>query len=320
MNLIEAIEKGGFPALGRPEKTIETLLSKVFFFGPRVIKVYKHVKAFYGDLSDFTFRRSFYQDDFFWNQTMSPEIYLKLGGAHAADSGFGLCDFAKGEDFYIEMSKIDGSRNLTQLLAAGKVTAAEIETLTKTLVAKLRLLTHERRSHLKNLYEIGWPSLNLEALGDLRQWMYLADKQIPRSESDRLVNLLMESASNQDYLKNFDHGFLSVAIDNNCDNLLILDGKPGFIDIMPPKMNWRVSDEFFHVCRTAADAYALGSPELGDTVYRVYANYRSPAPDAVRVGYEIRGAMIQWALRHIQGQPEFADRYKRFVEEKSKTL
>ncbi len=320
MDLIQAIEKGQLAEFGQANKTIETLLSKVFFFGDRVIKVYKHVKAFYGDLSDFQFRREFYKDDFFWNQTMSPEIYLKLGGVRLTGSAFELCDFAAGQDFYIEMARIDSSRNLTNLLARGEISVPEMEMITATLVEKLRLLTRERRDHLRELYEIGWPSLNLEALEDLRQWMYLADKRVPRAESDRLVNALLKSARSQDYLKQFDPAFLSVAIDNNCDNLLMLDGKPGFIDIMPPKINWRASDELFHVCRTAADAYALGSKELGDAVYRVYSKFRATAPDAIRNGYEIRGAMIQWALRHIQNQPELAEKYKNFIYKKTELL
>ena len=50
--LIETIETGNFNKLGKPERIIETLISKLFFFGDDVYKVYKYNKAFFGDFSD----------------------------------------------------------------------------------------------------------------------------------------------------------------------------------------------------------------------------------------------------------------------------
>src|ERR1700722_11050109 len=79
LQLIDSIEKGDFKGLGKPERTIETLISKLFFFGNDVYKVYKYKTYYFGDFTDDRFRHEFYHDDFLWNNTMAPNIYIRLG-------------------------------------------------------------------------------------------------------------------------------------------------------------------------------------------------------------------------------------------------
>ena len=292
----------------------------IFFFGTRVIKVYKHKEAFYGNLADFAFRKEFYSEDFFWNHSMAPEIYLKLVGVKANDVGFGVVSLDVAEDFYIEMAKIDSSKNLTNRVAANKVTVEDMENVTHFLVEKLRSLTKERRAKLKHLFDLGWYKLQSDDLEDLRQWVYMAEDKISKNDTDVMIDLLKEKASKEPYFTDYNPTFLSVAIDNNCDNLLILDGKPSSIDTMTPKDNWKVSDEYFNVARVAVDAYVLGNNQLGDAVYRTYYQYRPEPSNTTRLINEIRSSLIQWPYRHILGQYEMAEKYKTFTLLKLKEL
>lgn len=296
MTLIEALEQGTFHDFGQPDHVIETLLSKVFFFGDRVIKVYKHKEAFYGNLADPSFRKTFYAEDFFWNHEMAPDIYQKL--------------IEVDGDHYIEMRNVDATKNLTNLFADNTVSVSDIHRLTTELVTKLRQLTTDRKAKLHRYFEMPWITLQDDDFEDLRQWAYIAES-IPRSTTDEIVNLLIRAAHQEPYFTAFDQSLLSAAIDNNPDNLLILNGKPGFIDIMTPKDNWKVADEFFTVARTAVDAYVLGSEAHGNAVYATYD--RKGQPPIARLVYEIRTGLIQWPYRVIVNQPERAEKYKTFV-------
>lgn len=303
MALIDELEAGTFADFGKPDRVIDTLLSKVFLFGPKAVKVYKHKEAFYGNLADPEFRKSFFEEDFFWNRAMSPEIYLSLNAVKGTDGS---------EDFYIEMNAIDTANTLTNLFEVGLVSKSHMSVLTEVMVRKIRELTQSRREKLTFYFEKPWRTQHLEALEDLRSWSYMAEG-IAREETDAVVNVLIDASRSEPYFETYDQAMLSVSIDTNVDNLLLIEGKPGFIDIMPPKDNWKVADERLTITRAAVDAYVLGGKELGDAVYETYRTFRADPPPVVRLIYEIRSAMIQWAYREILGQSERAAKYRAFT-------
>lgn len=316
MDLFAAISEGKFEHYGVPGKITETLLSHLFFFDNYVLKLYKHKKAFYGDLSDFTFRKEFYAEDFFWNNAFAPEIYLELIGV----KNLSPISFDEGDDFLIKMKLIDDTQNLTNLLQQNKISVEDMAAMTAALTKKLRFLTKKRKDKLDYLFQRGWLSLQTDDLDDLQQWAYLAAEHIPKDTTDALVTLLKTYAKSEEYFINHDRALLSVAIDNNCDNLLFLHSKPSFIDIMTPKENWRVSDEYFNVVRTAVDGYTLGNKALGDIVYATYSKYRNLPSKKVTLIYEIRSALIQWSYRHLINQHAVAEKFRDFTLEKAEEL
>ena len=141
----------------------------------------------------------------------------------------------------------------------------------------------------------------------------MASNHIPKETADEIVSLLYNKAENEDYFINHNPALLSAVIDNNCDNLLLFNDNPSFLDIMPPKQEWKVSDKYFNIMRTAVDAYALGSKELGNAVLRTYGKYQAEPPINVALIYEIRSALIQWAYRHLINQHNIAQKYKNFT-------
>ncbi len=322
MILLNTIKKGKFGDWGKPEKIINTLLSNVFFFKNKVLKVYKHEKAFYGDLTDPEYRKYFYKEDFFWNNVMSPEIYLKLGGVKIKSKNkILLSEIDDADDYYIEMTKIDDTQTITNKFDEDLISVSDLSEMIEKKIEKLRYLSTKRKNLIEKIKKNGWYKLNKTVLEDLRQWAYMSKKHIPKDSTDKIVDYLQEVTATHDYFTNEDnHRMLSISIDNNCDNLLFLSGKPNFIDVMPPKEEWKVADENFVVLRTAVDAYVLGNKELGDTVYQVYKKYQNEIPQTAALVHEIRAAFIQWAYRHLINQHERAEKYKKFVEKKFEIL
>ena len=108
MNLIEAFEQklvNGFEDK-TPDKIIETIVSKIFFYGEDVYKVYKYEKFFFGDFTDKNFRENFYREDFYWNNVTAPRIYLSLKPVKSIGGKYKIVD-SEPEDFFIEMKKFD---------------------------------------------------------------------------------------------------------------------------------------------------------------------------------------------------------------------
>ena len=153
MDLINCLENNCF---GVPDSKIDTLLSTLYFFNEKVIKIYKHKKAFYGDLSDSDFRRDFYIEDFTWNNTLSPDLYLRLVGVVIENNIPVEVSHGSATDFYIEMKKIDSSKNITNLLDKNKITSEDLESITSYMIKKIRVLTSEKKEKMKDLFLGNW--------------------------------------------------------------------------------------------------------------------------------------------------------------------
>ncbi|MEK7080602.1 MAG: hypothetical protein AAB925_02090, partial [Patescibacteria group bacterium] len=136
MNLIEIFERS-------PDKIIETIISKIFFYGDTVLKVYKYEKFFFGDFSSFQFRKDFYTEDFSQNQLMAPEVYLALHEVKKNGE----------EDFFIEMKKFNDNNNLTNLLLQKRIGKNHLGTIAKEMVLRLKKLTESKKEKYKDYFK-----------------------------------------------------------------------------------------------------------------------------------------------------------------------
>ena len=112
MTLLEAFEQNLIND-DKYERRIETIFSKLFFFSDKVIKIYKYSDNYYGQFSDINFRKEFYAEDFSWNHTMAPDIYLSLNPYKLTDGKWAPASQDEAEDFYIVMKRIDDKSNVT---------------------------------------------------------------------------------------------------------------------------------------------------------------------------------------------------------------
>lgn len=286
-----------------PERTITTVISNLYVYPDKVRKVYKKEKFFFADLSNSVAREEFIREDFFWNNIAAPGIYRKL----VEENG----------DLVIEMTRIDDTHSLTKLALSGALTAKHVEQFIDALVDILDVLTRERRSDLAYLFDKGLQTIMLEDLVSMREWLYDAGPYITKKEADYIVDTLRRATEQEPY---FESGILCASIDSNSDNLLLLDGRASFIDIMPPMPIWRVVDEYATVARTVVDVEVLAGKELGNVARAAYSTYGRDVPPIARLVHEIRGACIQWSYRYSLNQPNIATLFGHATKTKSAEL
>ena len=312
---MQELEAGSVGDYGKPERIITTVTSKVFIFGNRVLKVYKHEAFFFGDMRDPDSRKKFFFEDFFWNNNAAPEVYRHLWGV----KGLALVPPTQGEDFIIEMSRIDDTQTLTKLATAGQLSPSHVAQFIDALVDTLCVLTKERHEHLEHLFKKGLLQIMREDIESMHKWLYTAQPYVIKKEADDIADLLRQGVEIEPY---FSSSLTPVgaAIDNNSDNLLLLEGRASFIDIMPPMAIWRVVDEYATIARTIVDIEVLSGTELGEEARAAYAKRARKVPKIAQLVHEIRGGCIQWSYRHNLNQHELAQKFKESVFKKTSEL
>lgn len=319
MRFSEALETGG-TEFGVPDTVITTFVSKVFIFGEKVLKVYKYENFFFADLLTFESRRAFCTEDFFYNNTAAPEIYLHLWGVEEKDGSFSLVPPSLGSDFVIEMTKIDDTKTLTKLLLENALTKEQVSAFIETLVDTLATLTRERREKLQELFDKGLLEIMRENTKSLQDWMTLQNPKVPKEITDTVYEALSQALETESYFKTVRAEELSAALDNNSDNLILLHGKPSFIDIMPPMTVWRVVDEYATISRLIVDIEVLGGKELGDAAREAYIKHQKNIPEIAQRMHELRAASIQWSYRYMLGQDEVAEKFGTYAKNKLSEL
>jgi aminoglycoside phosphotransferase family enzyme len=316
MNLIEAFEKQAVSGiLGTPDKTIETLISKLFFYNNKVYKIYKWNKAFFGDFSSLTFRKEFYQEDFFWNNAMAPHIYTDLKTVKFDGNSFVESNMEESEDLYIVMNKINEKDNLTHRLIMNDITTNDLMLIAREMTTKLKELTKERKSGLQNIVDRGLASLEQEIVGDLRSWGYMADPQYPKEKTNQTTEVLGKAFKKEKYFNNFKNSDLSIAVDSHSDNILFSNGQLGFIDIFPPRDIWRIVDPFYNICRLATDVTVLKDKDSANEMYKEYGKIMPLGPEKVKNIYELQAALIKGPYLSVLKRKDEAEKYFAFIEE-----
>jgi aminoglycoside phosphotransferase family enzyme len=300
-----------------PDKTIETMLSRVFFFGDKVYKIYKWEKAFYGDLSESGYRKKFIAEDFFWNNTMCPDIYTKLLPLKYVNEKWQEVSSEDADEFVIMMNKLKNQETFTDF-AEKEPNFDVLKNLVEKIVMNQRKIADFQKEELSVLLGQDLKEIEKQEIEDLRDWAYMAQSRIPKEKTDAVVRKLFSIIELPEYQNWCGKAVKSACIDANGDNIIIDSGNVLFIDVLPPKPNWKVEDEVYNIGRMAADLSALsGKEEYAEFLYDAYAKLTNiEVPKIVRDLYEIEGAMIQAAYRAILNQREREKKYLDFVEKR----
>lgn len=306
MNLIEAFDKN-LIIDKEPDKIIETIVSRLYFYGDKVYKVYKYEKFFFGDFSSTNFRKNFYKEDFYWNNIMAPDIYLNLKVVKATNGE---------EDFFIEMEKFDDSKNLTNLLIQKNISESDIRNIISEMTTRLKKITESKKNDPNYDFNKKFIDIHLADLESDANLLYLIPSFIAKEKIDTIINFLRNTSLNNPYFKNYDSNNLSVLIDDHADNIVFLDERVEFFDVLPPKESWRIGDICFVVSRIATDIAVLWSKEKADILYEIYEKNNEPMLPEIRAIYETRSALIQIWCFYSQKKLDIAQKYLKFVEEK----
>ncbi|HEY4517769.1 MAG TPA: hypothetical protein VJI74_02675, partial [Candidatus Paceibacterota bacterium] len=202
----------------------------------------------------------------------------------------------------------------------GTLKKNQVEPFIDALVDTMRTLTKERRDQLEHLFQKGHPYNAREDIEDFRRFMSAADQFIGKREQSSFIALLKRALTQERYFATTASEKLSIVIDSNSDNLLLLDGKPSFIDILPPMEIWRVVDEYAAIARTIVDIEVHGGKKLGKVARKVYKKHDIGVPPRAKLIHELRAAGIQWSYRHTLNQHEIAEKFGDFVRLKMKEL
>jgi len=318
MNLQEAFEQGRVAGINsKPDRVIETLISKLYFFGDDVYKVYKYNKAFFGDFSDDRFRHEFYHNDFTWNNTMAPDIYLKLGYVKRDGDSFVEATHDTSEDYFILMKKIDDSQTLFNLIRNNNFKKEDLELVTAEMFARTEKLTEIKRTDMQDLFDMSYVDLDLQNLESTREWLYMTPDFIPKAEADSIIDKIKAFVGSYSYFKDFNNKGYLASIDNHSGNILFADNKVNFIDSMPPMRIWRIQSDAYSISRPATDLEVLAGKEYADAMFKKFEEVRNTQLDPkVRAYLQVVAALIQAPYMYVLKEIEFAQKFWDFAKAK----
>jgi len=300
----------------KPEKTVETLLSKLFFYPHKVYKIYKTEKNSFEDFSNFETRKNFCLEDFSWNQEMSPSIYLALRGVRKNGDQWVETTFGNAEDFFIEMNRVDDGQSVSNRLLAGEITDKNLVQIATLLTQKHKSLTQKKRESLKDLFQRNWKDIILETSEAERHYGYAAPN-ISNEWTDKIVDTWKNFIKKQSYFASSVSGnfHMQVATDNHAKNILILNGEVVLLDVFLPKRIWRVVDPAVSIARIATDVIVLANRQKASVLYKTYCNFFPLPPPEILTFYEIYSAFILAAYCQFIKEPHLSEKYRVFIDE-----
>jgi len=318
MELIEAFSKGKVEGIEPILDVIDTQLSKIFIGKNKAYKVYLKQNTFFADLKNPEYRKKFYKEDFSWNYSMSPEVYLELKSVAFKGDKFIVVKEEESEDYFIEMNLVDTNCNLSQLLLDNKVTKDNIKLLVNTMERKLSSLTKEKKAGLSNISN-SWSYLYGLRIKDLEEFV-LSQSAIQASLLKEAFMVLKNHHESSEYFKKYPEEELSVAIDGHSDNILFLDNKVSFIDVLLVADRWRLTDPYFEICRLVVDIETLGEPELVTTFYDSLQKKIKNLPEDIHISYKLSSAILKGAYNSIIGKEDLAIKYVPLIKNLTSSL
>lgn len=255
--LIELLKQGQFPGETGQPKHIETVISNVFLFEKNVYKFYKNDNEFinknFMNISGKLERFDFTRQDFTWNQTLSPAIYLRLRGVAIANGQiiFPQQD-TETEELLIVMNRVNAHDILFEKLMANKVSAEESFLLGQQLAQNLAKVEKPLPKKY-NYYDIFG-----SRVADLRNWIKSVEEYISVDESGLYCDYL-EALRNRE--RKWFEEELSTQVtyggDIHSHNAVVIGDRLHLMDTYPPKEAWRIEHRLVPLYRVGVDIWAL---------------------------------------------------------------
>lgn len=297
---------------------IQTQISHIFLYKMTAYKFYRRDnegfnKAFV-NLADEMVRAKFYEEDFFYNHYFNPEVYQQLQKIKVSETDVELKDRNDaGNDWIIRMKRIDTTRNLTTLLLAGKLSIGDFQKIGYQMTKAVAEFPHKPKTQ-KSYYEIMKVDLD-----DVENFAYLAAPLIKKEDTRRIMeNLNRYLNGKKERFANLREKDFVSSIDNHSDNVFYENGKTSFVDIFPPKEDWRTVEPLYVVYRLSADVEVLAGKEYADALiagYKEYYRIEETEKD-IRLFYQLYAAMIKGAYLYMLSMEngKRADEAKKYLE------
>lgn len=319
--IIEAFLSGSAKGLIEPNikvEHIQTQISHIFLYKTTAYKFYRRDNEGFNksfvNLADEAIRAKFYEEDFFYNHYFNPSVYQQLQKVQVADGGVELKSKNEvGDDLIIQMRRIDTTRNLTALLLANELKINDFQKIGFQMTKAIAEFPHKPKTG-KTCYEI--MKIDLE---DVENFAYLAEPLIRKEDTRRVMGRLNHylDGKKERFANLREKDFVS-SIDNHSDNVFYEDSRVSFIDIFPPKEDWRIVEPLYVIYRLSADVEVLAGKEYADALIDGHKEYYKikETEDDIRLFYQLYAAMIKGAYLYMLSMEsgKRADEAKRYLE------
>lgn len=305
---------------GKPDKIIETIISKVYFFDNDVYKVYKHEPNFIGPFNNPRFRHDFYHADYTWNRTMAGEVYKKLVG-YNVEGTFSRVSQNKPHDYAIHMKRYSEQSLLLYRLREKSVINRDADSIARSMLNKLSILTNKVRSSHEAVFSRPFTQVLTDHLATFNSWLSLPINFLSNHEINQCLIPFRDAIYLHPYFKKVDSSEYMAAIDNHAGNILLSESVISFIDSMPPMPKWRVHHPVFIIARPAIDCAVLQDELLGDVMFSVLEDFTGTVIEPVWKYYmQALAAFIQGAYMHMLGDMDLVDPYLSYARDKTVRL
>ncbi|NCT02008.1 hypothetical protein GW766_02010 [Candidatus Parcubacteria bacterium] len=259
---------------GVPDKVIESGLAHIFFYGDTVYKLYKthDDKGHFirGVLAPTDQRTAFMRHDFSLNKHFSDSIYQEMYSVYFRQGRVEVLPFDETSIYtLIKMDRLDFDTNLHERLLRDEVDAE-----------CLFLLGYET-AHAVDTCPItipdtvNWYDLANERVTFLRQFTaWLPIEFATTVQASNILELLDTHLSKyRDEYLSLKGEALTVNIDNHDENVFFKNGKPQFIDLLPPMSCWWFGLPYANLSNLMVNVETLHSVALAKHIERGYFKY-----------------------------------------------
>jgi len=274
--LVAAIKNGDLndPELNVPDHHIETGLAHIFFFGDKVFKQYKIVgdedHFIKGVLAPTQRRQKFIERDFALNQHFSGGVYKKLHAHGLSEGQVHLSDLNPDSVHVLcEMDKLDFTQNFHEQLLQKKVGEDDLFALGYFTAESVEL------SPISAPREVNWYELAKERIFFLETFIgWLPEECKEDMQNSGCVTALKKHLEdNRSEYETRTGESLVVSLDNHDENIFFKEGKPLFIDVVPPMQSWWYGIPVLNLANISVNVEVLMSPEKARHVEEGFMSY-----------------------------------------------
>lgn len=317
MNLIEAFEKN-LLNIGEPQRTIDSIISKIFFINNKVYKVYKYESNFAGDFGSLEFRKGLYSEEFRWNSIASPDVYLSLNFVtYDGKEWKSVNQVEDASDFYIVMNELPAQNNVIELLLHGRFSDEQVKQVasySEQVITDLEKVNQDLINSGKGNAKANLRDVLIDSFSD---WAKLFNSpNLDNELISKTMKLLTNFFDSNPYFQNYDVSRLTVGLDNHALNMFFFNEKPQYIDIYPPVKKWLVSDKLLNVALISSAFSVFLGKEKGAVFYKTSFGESYSELSEVIDFYEIRYCLAQGMYYQKIERPEIAVKFLDFVRSK----
>lgn len=167
------------------------------------------------------------------------------------------------------MKRIQAEQNLAELLLKGQLTSYDAHLIGFEITKLIDRFPYKPATKL-NYFEL----LNISRIEDIRNYAVFARPYISPAEADKVLRAMRIWLNRrQEVFSRLPWKKLTVAIDSHSDNVFYVNQQVSFIDIYPPKPDWRLLEPAANIIRLATDGLVLAGESVYAGFLRGYFEY-----------------------------------------------